>query len=39
MSVSHDCALTPTLSSRYYTDPAVFEQENERIFDTSGTTS
>lgn len=33
MTVTHDAVLTSTLSSRYYTDPAVFEAESERIFE------
>ncbi|MBI0380031.1 Rieske (2Fe-2S) protein, partial [Streptomyces albiflaviniger] len=33
MTAIQDSVLTPTLSSRYYTDSAVFEAENERIFE------
>ena len=33
MTATHDSVLTPTLSSRYYTDSAVFDAENERIFE------
>jgi Rieske 2Fe-2S family protein len=33
VTVSHDTSLAPTLGSRYYTDPAVFDRENERIFE------
>jgi Rieske 2Fe-2S family protein len=33
MAVAHDSVLAPTLEGRFYTDPAVLELENERIFE------
>ncbi|WP_308286660.1 aromatic ring-hydroxylating oxygenase subunit alpha [Streptomyces griseorubiginosus] len=33
MTTTQESVLTPTLSSRYYTDSAVFDAENERIFE------
>ncbi|QKV97069.1 aromatic ring-hydroxylating dioxygenase subunit alpha [Streptomyces sp. NA02950] len=33
MTATQDSVLAPTLSSRYYTDSAVFEAENQHIFE------